>query len=803
MLIYKHVPMFRFTLVVLIWCLGGVAVAQTPQEEYYPYAGEEVAEKIPLSDTTLFYRAVQEGSDLYGAITDFNLPYVADARRGVAFYAERAIVEGLQVDYSAFGLMRLLGADEEYDPTRGIRRFAFGDRLPLRPFRVATSVTDRNYRVRVRLVADGELGRGWTGAVAIDGRTGRDALMDGVFTHALDAGFRLKRSTDGAGEVVLTVLMPLSLRAGRATATEEAFMLTGDRYYNPAWGWQCGKMRSARVRRDAVPVAWLTCKRKLSERTCLCAWAGAEGGLRSRSGLGWYDARSPLPDNYRYMPSFTGDVATDAAWRNADPTVVQIDWDELIRRNRMAEGGRAIYAVEDRVERLLRLNAGVRFHTTIDPRTDVWYEAGWAQMTSRNFKRMHDLLGADHIIDIDQYLIDDDTYDNKLQNNLRHPDRKIRRGDRFGYDYRLEESVLRLAGGVEYHADRFRLEAGAEVERREVHRRGYYEKELFPEAGSFGCSRRMKFTPCALHIGCGYSFSPRSYLGVRVATEAAMPHREDLFVQPLYNNRVADGVGLWKKHSAEVLWRLSGRVVDVEATAFIGMVADESERMNYFDDTAGEYCDLVATGIDRMALGVEAASKIRLGYRWTLSLAACVARYTYLCDPRVTVLSDADNHMVDDGAVSHLDGVAVGNMPRLSGVAEVEWRGAKGWNVCCSAGYSGERSIGISMLRRTDRVARQVAATPEAEAQFLDQQSLGDAFTLNLSVLKCFYFERSMLAVNLSVRNLTDHRSFYGGYESSRVMKYRSGAELFVRPQASRFSYAPPRTCLLSVSYRF
>ncbi len=795
--------MFRFTLVVSFLCFWGVAFAQMPREEYYPYAEEESSEEIPLSDTTLFYRAVQEGSDLYGAITDFNLPYVADARRGVAFYAERAFVEGLPVGYSAFGLMRLMGADETYDPTRGIRRFAFGDRLPLRPFRVAISVTDRNYRARVRLVADGELGRGWTGSVAVDGRTGRDALMDGVFTHALDAGFRLKRSSDGAGEIALTVLMPLSLRAGRATATEEAFMLTGDRYYNPAWGWQCGKVRSARVRRDVVPVAWLTYGRELSERTRLCAWLGAEGGRRSRSGLGWYDARTPLPDNYRYMPSFTGDVATDAAWRKADPRVVQIDWDELIRRNRMAEDGAAIYAVEDRVERLLRLNAGVRFRTTIDPRTEVWYEAGWSRTTSRNFKQMRDLLGADHIIDIDQYLIDDDTYDNKLQNNLRHPDREIRRGDRFGYDYRLEESALRLAGGVEYHADRFRLEADAEVERRELCRRGYYEKELFPESGSMGRSRRVKFTPYALHIGCGYSFSPRSYLGVRVATEAEMPHREDFFVQPLYNNRTADGVGLWKKHSAELLWRWSGRRVDVEATAFVGVVADESERMNYFDDTAGEYCDLVATGIGRLSLGAEFASKIRLAYRWTLSLAACVARYTYKDDPRVTVLSDVDNHLVDDCAVSHLDGTVVGNMPQISGVAELEWRGAKGWNVRCSAGYSGERSIGGAMLRRTDRVARQVAATPEIETQFLDQQSLGDAFTLNLSVLKCFYFERSMLAVSLLVRNLTDHRSFYSGYESSRVMKYRSGAELFVRPQASRFSYAPPRTCLVSVSYRF
>ena len=50
---------------------------------------------------------------------------------------------------------------------------------------------------------------------------------------------------------------------------------------------------------------------------------------------------------------------------------------------------------------------------------------------------MRDLLGARYLTDIDRYLIDDDTYSNLLQNDLRHPDREIREGDRFGYDYAL------------------------------------------------------------------------------------------------------------------------------------------------------------------------------------------------------------------------------------------------------------------------------------------------------------------------------------------------------------------------------
>lgn len=807
--------MYRFVIAVLWVLLAGIrpAEAQSSVEDYYPYAGEDDLRSPAAGDTTLFYRAVQQGGDLYGGITDFNLPRVAVGRRGEPFFAEEARADGIPLSWHTFGLLRLMGAGEEYRAGAvllpdgmsggGMRRFGFGDQVALRPLRVALSLSDRNYRARLRVVADTELGRSWALVAAVDARTGRDARIDGVFTHALDAGLRLRRRLACGGGIAFTVLMPVSLRAGRTSASGEAFRLTGDRFYNPSWGWQDGRVRSARVRRNVMPVAWAVLERPVFEHFRLNAVFGVEGGRRSQSGLGWYDARTPLPDNYRYLPSFTGDVQTEAAWRNADPRVVQIDWDELIRRNRMTSDGHAVYAVEDHVERLLRLHARVRLEGEVAPQTEVWAEAGWSHGASRRFRRMRDLLGADHITDIDQYLIDDDTYDNKLQNDLRHPDRTIRRGDRFGHDFSLRCSQIRLAGGVEYRADRLHAGVSASVVRHTVQREGHFEKELFPGAGSYGKSRRLSFTPYALTADCGYAFSPRSYLGLRLATMALMPEEEDLFVQPLYNNRTADGVGLRKVHAVELLWRLSGRRVDVEAAVFGRLSLDETDRMNCFDDTAGVYCDLTATGIGRAVCGVELASRIRLGWRWTLSVALGALRSRYVRDPRVTVLSDTDNAEVDRSAASRMKGCVPGNMPQVSGVAELAWRGAKGWSVRCSAACAGGGHVAPSLLRRTDRVARQVAATPEMQRRFLSQESLGTAFTLNLSVLKCFYFEDSLLALNLFVGNLTDHDALHSGYESSRVTKYRGGAEEFVRPQDSRFFHALPRTWVVSVSYRF
>lgn len=169
------------------------------------------------------------------------------------------------------------------------------------------------------------------------------------------------------------------------------------------------------------------------------ASAAVETGIRRQSSLAWYDASTPRPDNYHYLPSyFTGEAfeAVDAVWRAGDERYTQIDWAELYRRNRMQPDGEALYALEDRVERPLRMQTAIRIESEVDPQLTVACALRVDYDAPRRYKQLRDLLGADRLTDIDRFLLDDATYSNRLQNDLRHPDRTVGEGDRFGYDYR-------------------------------------------------------------------------------------------------------------------------------------------------------------------------------------------------------------------------------------------------------------------------------------------------------------------------------------------------------------------------------
>lgn len=105
------IPKYGCLLLGLLTVCG--AAAQHPDDEYYPYAARQ-EERTPLllTDSTLFYRAVQTTPDLYAEHTAFNLPYVSVKRRGLNYRDESASVGGVRLSSRYFGAMRLLGADE-------------------------------------------------------------------------------------------------------------------------------------------------------------------------------------------------------------------------------------------------------------------------------------------------------------------------------------------------------------------------------------------------------------------------------------------------------------------------------------------------------------------------------------------------------------------------------------------------------------------------------------------------------------------------------------------------------------------
>lgn len=799
-------------LFVLLVFIPKTLFAQDPDAEYYPFdaAGEAYVPRV-ATDSLLFYRAVQTDDDLFGRSVRYRFGFTRNERRGRSV-SWRTGIGRLAVAGSYAPVMRMLGLEER--ASEGLWRdvesessFQLTDDPLQRTGRTSVRFSDRNYTAGVRVALAWPLSRGWELAAGADARTGRDLHVEGVFAQEVQAGFLLSGRFADGGCLTLLAVVPAAMRGLRTAVTREAVVLTGDPLYNPVWGYQNGRVRNSRVRREMRPLAAALYRRPLGNRTLLSLVVTAETGVRRTSGLGWYDARSRMPDNYRSMPSYVADpdrrAELEAVWRSRDARYTQIDWEELYRENTLS-GGSSAYFVADRAERLRRLQFSAAGRTRWSERFVLRYgaEAGYERM--RRYRQMRDLLGGGYIVDRDQYLLDDDAYGTLLQNDLRRPDRVVREGGRFGYDYAAIATRLRVWAEGEWRADRFLAGIRVEVGGDAVHRRGYYEKELFPGPRSFGRSRRLNFKPYVVAVRTGWAFTPRCYLEAAVRTTAEPPAFDALFLNPEYNNRPVDAPALRRRFDAELNLTWLGRAVDLHATLFASISSGGSSVVRYFDDAAARFCDRVATDIGIRALGAEVAAEIRPAYRWRLTLAASAGSFRHVRNPIVTVYDDRDNTLVDDRSESYMGGCRVGGTPGLTALAGIDYFGPKGWGVKCSVAWAGLRYVEPEPLRRTVRVAGQLAASPEAMAAFTVQERLPAACSVDAGLFKSFYFDHSRLTLVCSVNNLMGGRSrLYAGYESIRVISRSAGDGKVYEPLDTRYLASYPRTLFLSVTYSF
>ena len=798
------------------------AAAQSPEYDYRNLSEYFTDESRPVleADSSVFYRAVQATEDIFADIADYSLSFVSFNRRGGSFYSRKTLLNGIPLRPEYRSMPALMKIDGRcYSGLRRSERYA-GSVDGFREYEtyesdlqpscsVSADFADRNYTGGLRGYMSRPLGRDWSMSAFASLRTGRDLHVDGVFSNSAALGALFVKRWNYDTALSLTAMYSPSQRGLRRFSTAEAFTLTGDNLYNPSWGYQAGKMRNANVRRTSVPSLTASFETPVTANTHLRISAGLDAGVTRYSSLEWFDALTPAPDNYRYLPSYyeDADVAADVArvWRSGNPLYTQINWDELYEQNRMAADGHSVYAVADRVQRITDV------HLVADAVTDVGnltigYGLRASHSRRRNYRAMRDLLGGDHIVDIDRYLVDDATFRNMLQNDMRHPDRTVREGDRFDYDYAASDSYCGVSFTLSRYRDRSRLDFAAEVGDETVRRRGYFEKELFPGSESYGRSGKIELTPYTIKAGYGYSFTARNYIELCAAVAGRMPEAEDLFLQTQYNNRIIDNPRLQTVAAGELNYTFLHRVADLRVSLFAVMKFDGCEVSHYYDDLASEYSDMVVSDIDMVNFGAEISAIIRLARHWQASLAVTAGRYTYKSDPRVTIYADSDNRLLCDRAVAHMGDCHAGSVPSVASTAEIMYRN-KGWGIRLGAGYAGLRYADPQPVRRTDRISRQGSVSPEDFSRFVTQERLPDAVTVDAAVWKTFRLKRDSvgrMVVSLSVYNVLNNRNIiYDARESARVRRTYAGGGYIYSPFPTTYMYSYPRTVRFSVSYRF
>lgn len=667
--------------------------------------------------------------------------------------------------------------------------------------KVAFSTSNRTYNFRGTAgYHSGENpANGWGYSLYAGRSWGKSYAIDGVWNDSWAAfGSVSKRFGSGRHRIALTAWYAPTRRALQSASTVEAYQLTGNNLYNPAWGRWGDKRRSANVREARQPVAMLTHEyasgnEKLKVTTALVARFGTE----SYSGLDWQNAPNPRPDYYRNMPSFQPEgsemreIVTEL-WRS-DESVRQIDWAALVDRNRY-DSPRAHYILASRVRdyRELTLQSVAEWR----PNDKTFLKGGIELFAAENlnYKRLDDLLGADYWLDVDVFAENPEDVRNDTQNDMRHPNRQVREGEKFGYKYSMQALMPRFWTRFTKRWRHWDFEAAGALGMAAYHRFGYYDKQNFRGSQSFGWSPWLVRAEWLVQGGLGYNIGSRFRAGFRFTAQSLAPTPQNAFIAPEYRNAYVPELKNERILGGEV--RIDYRTPFFRAYfgAFVTSFRNRTEVRDFYDDLNHFFCNYLLSGIDTRHAGIELSAEVQLGQQLWLRAAGVVSDNRYTSNPAALELQESTGETAGTETVYYKSLHTAGG-PQTIGVLEIEYT-PRSWTFSAALNGFAGNYIAPTPLRRTKR------AFQKADERLLrEQENFGAGATVDLFLGRTFYVGNQRLGIYAGVNNVLNRRNIRtGGYESSRLRKNSAGDWL---PLDSKYYYAQGINFFVTASWRF
>lgn len=694
-------------------------------------------------------------------------------------------------------------------------------------FNGAVAYTNSNYMLRAMATwSSGLNAKGWAYTVSAIGRYAKEGVMEGTFYNSGGLFLSGEKKFNDNHTLTLTAFGGPTQRAtGRATY-QEAYDLAGSNLYNPDWGWQDGKKRSARITETFDPTVILNWIFKKNTTTLNTA-AAFRSVYYNRTALQYYKANDPNPTYYRYLPSYyaNSDGAEDwdssqydyytYLWKN-DENFRQIKWDELyqvnalndIQNETLAEADKkgSSYILENRINK--QLNA--MFNTYINTRLNSFMtlQAGLSfnYTKSSNYKTVRDLLGGEFWLDVDPFSDRDITIaPDNLQNDLDNPNRRVGKGDKFGYDYDIHALQAEAWAQNVITLPHWDINYGFKVEYTQYQRDGHMRNGRAPN-NSLGKSEMLRFDTGALKLGATYKIDGRNQIVAHAQYGTRAPLFDNVFIAPRVKNTVVENVEAERNIALDASYVWNYRRFRGSITGFYTDMDNAIERNGFYDEQYQTYANYVLQGVRRVYKGVEIGMAYKITPSITATFAGSFAKFQYKNNPQGT-RSFENGLYADTTQTVYLNNYYLGSTPQINTNLGIDYAAPKNWFFNLNGTFQANSYVNLSpayheaLPNLWEQFGNSEAELQAKIDELSAQDKLKNAFTLNFSVGKLIYINRKVsMNINVSVNNILNNRDIVTyAYQQGRLDTKNYDREAY----PNRLSYSQGIRVFANVGIRF
>lgn len=782
-------------------------------------SSQQISSTVILSNDKYLNSVSYQLSPLRFKVRGYTNPYSHTYINGVNFNDQNRGV----FNYASIGALNDVTRNGDVVNYHGTSTFTYGtiggsENVNMRASsyakgtKMTVSYTNRNYYLRgMATYSTGLQDDGWAFTASVGGRFSDEGNVDGTYYRNFSYALSLEKQWNNNRHSLSVVTFGSPVERGQQSASyQEAYNLTGNNLYNPNWGWQDGKKRNAKVVRAFDPTVIVSHIWNMNDKTNLTTGFGAHYARYGNTALNWYNGPDPRPDYYRYFPSYYAESEEahnyyTTMWKLKNSPVRQIDWENLYRINELArkEGdGAAIYMLEERRSDLFELSFNSTLNTIVNDNYKITAGIEARKSTSKQFKTVDDLLGAEYVLDIDKYAERDFSGDALIsQNNLLRPNRKVYEGDTFGYDFHVDINSAKIWIQNQYNISRhLDIHYGTKLEYTDFRRNGKMQNGRYPD-NSYGKGDRHRFVDFGLKGGLTYKITGRHILtgNISYSTEAPLPNES--YISPRVSDHSIKDLKSGRIFSADVNYVFSMPSFNGRISAFQTNFYDQMYRISYYNDSQRTFVNHVVYGITKIHRGVEAAIGYKLNENWSFDLAGTVAEYYYGNNPN-GVISYENGSKADWEEKTYLRNYYVGGTPQVAGTFSINYFYNR-WFINLYLNGFGRSYVELAPIRRL--ASNYTTINPndpeemDAYNYLVNQERFGSAYTLDASIGKIIYLNnKNIVNFNFSFQNITNRRNIKtGGYEQGRIAI--SNAKKF----SSKYYYMQGFNCYLNMSYRF
>ena len=652
--------------------------------------------------------------------------------------------------------------------------------------RISQSGTNTNYSWRTMITHNsGLMDNGWAYSISGSRRWAQEGYFTGSDYGANSFFASVEKRFNKNHSLNFTSIYAQNSRGKNSPNTKEVNDLMGIKY-NSYWGYQNGQKRNSRDKDVEEPILMLSHYWKMSDKTTLNTNVAYQTGSIGNSRLDYQTANSPDPTYYKNLPSYynnLGDTAGAEAAKTYFLNNSQIDWNAMYLANQNSvDAGKSVYALyEDRTDDKQITANSILFSDLSD---NIKLNAGvnFKKLKSHNFQNMLDLLGGEYFEDIDPFYTGDQT-----QSDLNNPNRQIKVGDTYGYNYNLNAIVMDAFTQFKFSYKKTDFYLAQSFSRSQYEREGLYRNGIYANT-SYGKSGKQIFENFGFKGGFTYKITGQHLLDFNGAYMTKAPNMRNTFANARINNNITPDLESEQITSLDASYIMRTPKFKARLTGFASKVQNATEISFYYaegigDDDDGDvdsFISEILTGIEKKNFGAELGLEYQITSTIKATAAASYGQYLYGNNPNLKINDDAqatltNTQPVVDFGKAYLKNYRIAGMPQTAASLGLEYRDPHFWWIGANINYLSDSYLDVSNILRTDNfVINSVdglgfpGANEESVRKALKQEKFAEFNLLNVTGGKSWRVDGTTIGFFASVNNVLDTTYKTGGFEQSR-----------------------------------